>query len=91
MRSSISKISVSLGGLSGMMIVLLASSRCCSVYSVYSVVSIFLFRLKHLRQQVGAQDLKIACICLAQDATLLTRNVADFKLVPGLRVENWME
>ena len=46
--------------------------------------------LKHLRQQVGTQDLKIACICLAHDATLLTRNVADFKPVPGLRVESWL-
>ena len=43
-----------------------------------------------LRQQVGTQDLKIACNCLALDATLLTRNVADFKPVPGLRVENWL-
>jgi len=37
------------------------------------------------------QDLKIACICLAHDATLLTRNLADFKPVPGLRVENWLD
>lgn len=47
--------------------------------------------LKSLRQQVGTQDLKIACICLAHDATLLTRNLADFKPVPGLRVENWLD
>lgn len=47
--------------------------------------------LKSLRQQVGTQDLKIACICLAHDATLLTRNVDDFKQVPGLRVENWLD
>jgi tRNA(fMet)-specific endonuclease VapC len=47
--------------------------------------------LKSLRQQVGTQDLKIACICLAHDATLLTRNLADFKPIPGLRVENWLE
>ena len=47
--------------------------------------------LKSLRQQVGMQDLKIACICLAHDATLLTRNLADFKPIPGLRVENWLD
>jgi tRNA(fMet)-specific endonuclease VapC len=47
--------------------------------------------LKSLRQQVGTQDLKIACICLAHDATLLTRNLVDFKPVPGLRVENWLD
>ena len=47
--------------------------------------------LKSIRQQVGTQDLKIACICLAHDATLLTRNLVDFKPVPGLRVENWLD
>lgn len=47
--------------------------------------------LKSLRQQVGTQDLKIACICLVHDATLLTRNLADFKQVPGLKVENWLD
>ncbi len=47
--------------------------------------------LKSLRQQVGMQDFKIACICLAHDATLLTRNLADFKPIPGLRVENWLD
>ncbi len=47
--------------------------------------------LKFLRQKVGTQDLKIACICLAHEATLLTRNVVDFTPVPGLRVENWLD
>lgn len=47
--------------------------------------------LKSLRQQIGTQDLKIACICLAHDTTLLTRNLADFTPVPGLRVENWLD
>lgn len=47
--------------------------------------------LKSLRPKVGTQDLKIACICLAHDATLLTRNLADFESVPGLRVENWVD
>lgn len=46
--------------------------------------------LKSLRQQVGTQDLKIACICLVHNATLLTRNLADFTPVPGLKVENWL-
>lgn len=41
--------------------------------------------------RIGTMDLKIAAICLAHDATLLTRNLVDFEKVPGLRVENWLD
>ncbi len=36
-------------------------------------------------------DLLIACIALAHQALLVTRNVKDYKDVPGLRVENWAD
>jgi tRNA(fMet)-specific endonuclease VapC len=48
----------------------------------------------NLRRQglrIGSLDLKIACIALAQDATVLTRNATDFAQVPGLRIENWLD
>jgi tRNA(fMet)-specific endonuclease VapC len=41
--------------------------------------------------RIGSMDLKIACIVLAHDNTLLTRNAADFAQVPGLRFENWLD
>ena len=41
--------------------------------------------------RVGTQDVKIAAITLAHDATLLTRNTVDFARVPGLRFENWLD
>lgn len=41
--------------------------------------------------RLGSMDLKIACIALAHDATLLTRNARDFARVPGLRFENWLD
>lgn len=47
-----------------------------------------------LRRQgvrIGSMDLKIACIALAHDATLLTRNASDFTQVPGLQFENWLD
>jgi tRNA(fMet)-specific endonuclease VapC len=47
------------------------------------------FRREGVR--IGSMDLKIACIVLAQDATLLTRNTTDFAQVPDLRVENWLD
>ena len=34
-------------------------------------------------------DSKIASICLAIDAMLLTRNMKDFGKVPGLLAEDW--
>jgi tRNA(fMet)-specific endonuclease VapC len=34
-------------------------------------------------------DLKIAAIALTRDATLLSRNLADFTRIPKLRVEDW--
>ncbi len=48
-------------------------------------------RLQEQRIRVGTMDLKLASICLAHEATLLTRNVVDFAKVPDLRVENWLE
>lgn len=53
-----------------------------------------LVNLKKLRSQrirLSTMDLKIASITLAHDATLLTRNLADFRKVPGLKLENWLD
>jgi tRNA(fMet)-specific endonuclease VapC len=41
--------------------------------------------------KVGHADLLIASITLACQATLVTRNTRDFKLVPHLKWENWLE
>ena len=43
------------------------------------------------RRKGAHTDLLIACIALAYDATLVTRNVKDFKAIPKLRVENWAD
>lgn len=48
-------------------------------------------RMQGERVRIGTMDLKIAAICLAHDATLLTRNLVDFEKVPGLRAENWLD
>ena len=46
-------------------------------------------RLQKLRLHIGTMDLKIAAIALAHNATLLSRNLKDFRKVPGLQVEDW--
>ena len=48
-------------------------------------------RLRSLHRRAGTMDLKIAAICLAHDAMLLTRNLRDFEGLAGLRVENWLD
>ena len=46
--------------------------------------------LKKLKKS-GRADLLIAAITLANRATLVTRNEKDFRQVPGLQVENWVD
>ncbi len=42
-------------------------------------------------RKIGSPDLLIASIGLAHVATLVTRNLRHFQLIPRLRVENWMD
>jgi tRNA(fMet)-specific endonuclease VapC len=46
-------------------------------------------RLRKLKIRIGTMDLKIASIVKVQDSTLFSRNLVDFKKVPGLKVEDW--
>ncbi len=42
-------------------------------------------------KKIGRGDLLIACIALANGARLVTRNLRDFRQVPGLQVDNWAD
>lgn len=46
-------------------------------------------RLKAMKIRIGTMDLRIAAITLAHDGLLISRNLKDFRKVPGLRVEDW--
>jgi tRNA(fMet)-specific endonuclease VapC len=38
---------------------------------------------------IGPNDLMIAAICLANDLTLVTHNMAEFSRIPKLKIEDW--
>ena len=50
-----------------------------------------LARLQAARLGVSTMDLRIASITLANNATLLSRNLRDFQRIPNLSVENRLE
>jgi tRNA(fMet)-specific endonuclease VapC len=54
-----------------------------------SAADIFM-RLRSQRIRIGTQDLKIASIALDTGALLLSANLRDFEMVPGLRVADWL-
>jgi tRNA(fMet)-specific endonuclease VapC len=42
-------------------------------------------------KKIGRGDLMIASIALVTKATLITRNLKDFRKIPGLQLENWAD
>lgn len=45
--------------------------------------------LRKERIRIGTMDMKIASIALAHDAVVVTRNLSDFRKVPGITAEDW--
>src|SRR2546421_9264344 len=62
------------------------------VLPVDAAVSTEFDRLRQNKKlKIRRGDLLIAAITLANRATLVTRNEKDFRKVPGLRIENWVD
>jgi tRNA(fMet)-specific endonuclease VapC len=55
----------------------------------YDGAAVQIFQRMKTKVRVGSMDLKIAAIALANNAKLLSRNIADYRKVPDLQVEDW--
>ena len=71
---------------------LVAAERDLGTFEVVPFVVTAVAEFDHLREhkklkKIGRADLLIACIALAHQATLVTRNLKHFEQVPGLRLE----
>lgn len=47
-------------------------------------------QLRRAGVRIGTQDLRIAALCIANSAMLLSANLRDFEKVSDLRVEDWL-
>lgn len=47
------------------------------------------FQLKKTYRRIGVNDLRIAAIALCVNGVLVTTNVADFRPIGGLEIEDW--
>ena len=45
--------------------------------------------LRALKIRVGTMDLRIAAIAVAHKFTVLSRNLKDFRKIPGVQVDDW--
>ena len=62
---------------------LVFDEKCEEVYGIIRA------QLARAGTPIGPNDLLIAAIALANDATLITRNTGEFGRVRGLRIEDW--
>jgi len=75
---------------------LLAADQNLAKWTIVPIDAVAAAEFDRLRQnkklkKIGRADLLIACIALAHRATLVTRNLRHFRLVPGLQLENWAD
>jgi tRNA(fMet)-specific endonuclease VapC len=67
-----------------------AYARLEAIWRAFLKMNVLSFaQLRRQRTRMQTLDLRIASIALATDSTLLSRNLRDFRRVPGLLVEDW--
>jgi tRNA(fMet)-specific endonuclease VapC len=73
----------------GMLSRLLSDYAAVSVLAFDTSAALVFDGLVGQRIRIGSMDLRIASVALTNRLTLLTRNVTDFRRVPGLTTEDW--
>lgn len=66
--------------------------RMLGTWDVFPMTAAAEVRFRQLLRQrlnVGGGDLRIAAVALEFGATVVTRNVRDFRRIPGLTIEDW--
>lgn len=61
------------------------------VFDAAAAIQFDLLRQNKKLKKIGVADMLIASIALARRALLITRNQRHFRLVTGLRTENWSD
>ena len=49
------------------------------------------YQLREQGTPIGAYDIQIAAIALAEDMILLTNNTKEFERIEGLKLKNWVQ
>ena len=49
------------------------------------------YQLRKQGTPIGAYDIQIAAIALAENMALLTNNTKEFERIEGLKLENWVQ
>jgi tRNA(fMet)-specific endonuclease VapC len=70
-------------------VILMPSTDQTPVLAFDEQAAVTLQPLRRARIHIGTMDLKIAAIALSHDATLISRNLADFCQIADLAVEDW--
>jgi tRNA(fMet)-specific endonuclease VapC len=63
----------------------------CSDAAYYGFIRAHLARLKPNALPIGPYDLMLAAQAVRLGATLVTNNLAEFRRVPGLALEDWQD
>ncbi len=68
---------------------MIASYRNVKILDFDEIAASHFAMLRKEHRRIGTMDLKIAAIAIANNATLLSRNLKDFGKIPTLQVEDW--